>query len=369
MTVAIRRKELDAGEPRREAGRCRDARAARRVLASAPVPEGRSREEAARHACTDRQTLRDRAHRHDAEGLAGPRDRWRPGPGPPPTPEREARAAGGGGAGAGPGPRRRGAPAAGRPRGPGRGPPRRRAARALGRRGAAPARRRPAAGPPEPPEGRGGGAGRLPASFPELVKAALPPEAAGEPVGVRFRDEARVGRRGTLARSWARRGTRPRAPRDRRCARACLFGAARPARALGPHRHRRRPAQRALPGPIMPSSSRAAGPAPLRDAGARASGGAPSWRRFGRAAPLPGPGRVDRGPAYVRRLEAAPRALRPALPAARPGRAGVRCAQVLDDRETPALAARRRPGRGPRPCARGARAAQLGPQGDRMNGW
>ena len=90
MTVAIRRKELDAGEPRREAGRCRDARAARRVLASAPVPEGRSREEAARHACTDRQTLRDRAHRHDAEGLAGPRDRWRPGPGPPPTPEREA---------------------------------------------------------------------------------------------------------------------------------------------------------------------------------------------------------------------------------------------------------------------------------------
>jgi hypothetical protein len=58
------------------------------------------------------------------------------------------------------------------------------------------------------------------------VKAALPPEAAGEPVGVRFRDEARVGRRGTLARSWARRGTRPRAPRDRRCARACLFGAA-----------------------------------------------------------------------------------------------------------------------------------------------
>ena len=44
------------------------------------------------------------------------------------------------------------------------------------------------------------------------MKAALPPEAAGEPVGVRFRDEARVGRRGTLARSWARRGTRPGRP-------------------------------------------------------------------------------------------------------------------------------------------------------------
>jgi hypothetical protein len=47
------------------------------------------------------------------------------------------------------------------------------------------------------------------------------------------KDEARVGRQGTLTRVWARRGTRPRAPRDRRHARAHLFGAVCPERAVG----------------------------------------------------------------------------------------------------------------------------------------
>jgi hypothetical protein len=47
------------------------------------------------------------------------------------------------------------------------------------------------------------------------------------------KDEARVGRQGTLTRVWARRGTRPRAPRDRRYAWAYLFGAVCPERALG----------------------------------------------------------------------------------------------------------------------------------------
>src|SRR3954451_2341964 len=50
MTVAVTRRELGAVELRREAGRCRDARAARRMLALAPVLEGASREEAARAA-------------------------------------------------------------------------------------------------------------------------------------------------------------------------------------------------------------------------------------------------------------------------------------------------------------------------------
>src|SRR3954451_22004779 len=40
MTVAVTRKELGAAELRREAGRCRDARAARRMLALALVLEG-----------------------------------------------------------------------------------------------------------------------------------------------------------------------------------------------------------------------------------------------------------------------------------------------------------------------------------------
>jgi hypothetical protein len=47
------------------------------------------------------------------------------------------------------------------------------------------------------------------------------------------KDEARVGQQGTLTRLWARRGTRPRAPRDRRFASAYLFGAVCPTRATG----------------------------------------------------------------------------------------------------------------------------------------
>jgi transposase len=90
MTVAVTRKELGAGDLRREAGRCRDARAARRMLALALVLEGSSREEAARHAGMDRQTLRDWVHRYNAEGLPGLRDRPRPGREPRLTPGQEA---------------------------------------------------------------------------------------------------------------------------------------------------------------------------------------------------------------------------------------------------------------------------------------
>src|SRR3954447_20885545 len=90
MTVAITRRELGAGELRREAKRCRDAAAARRMLALALVLEGASREEAARVAGMDRQTLRDWVHRYNAEGLPGLRDRRRPGREPRLTPEQEA---------------------------------------------------------------------------------------------------------------------------------------------------------------------------------------------------------------------------------------------------------------------------------------
>src|SRR3954469_21347465 len=64
MTVAITRKELGAVELRREARRCRDGAASRRMLAL--VLEGASREEAARAAGMDRQTLRDWVHRYNA---------------------------------------------------------------------------------------------------------------------------------------------------------------------------------------------------------------------------------------------------------------------------------------------------------------
>ena len=90
MTIAITRHEPGAGELRREAARCRDARAARRMLALALVLEGSSREEAARAAGMDRQTLRDWVHRYNAEGLAGLRDRPRSGRKPRLTAEQEA---------------------------------------------------------------------------------------------------------------------------------------------------------------------------------------------------------------------------------------------------------------------------------------
>src|SRR3954468_5958056 len=94
MTVAITRKELGAVELRREARGCRDTAASRRRLALALVREGASREEAARAAGMDRQTLRDRVHRYDEEGLAGLRDRPRSGRGPRLTAEAGAGAGG-----------------------------------------------------------------------------------------------------------------------------------------------------------------------------------------------------------------------------------------------------------------------------------
>src|SRR5947208_3574319 len=164
MAVAVTRKELGAVELRREAGRCRDARAARRMLALALVLEGASREEAARAAGMDRQTLRDWVHRYNEEGLPGLHDRRRPGPRPRLTPEQEA----------------------------------------------------------------------------ELVAAVEQGPDPDRDGVVRWRRvdlqaliEARVGRQGTLTRVWARRGTRPRAPRDRRYTWAYLFGAVCPERAVG----------------------------------------------------------------------------------------------------------------------------------------
>jgi transposase len=90
MTVAVPRRELSAGDLRCEAKRCRDAAASRRMPALALVLEGSSRGEAARHAGMDRQAPRDWVHRYNAEGLAGSRDRSRPGPKPRLTPEQVA---------------------------------------------------------------------------------------------------------------------------------------------------------------------------------------------------------------------------------------------------------------------------------------
>jgi transposase len=88
--VAITRVELGAGELRRAAARCRDAKAARRMLALALVLEGHARAAAARAAGMDAQSLRDWVHRYHQEGLVGLHDRPRSGRPPRLTPEQRA---------------------------------------------------------------------------------------------------------------------------------------------------------------------------------------------------------------------------------------------------------------------------------------
>ena len=64
------------------------------------------------------------------------------------------------------------------------------------------------------------------------MAAAIPERVRGRPIEIWFQDEARVGQQGTLTRVWAKRGTRPRAPRDTRYRWAYLFGAVCPARGV-----------------------------------------------------------------------------------------------------------------------------------------
>ncbi len=54
------------------------------------------------------------------------------------------------------------------------------------------------------------------------VKSALP---GGTPIEIWFQDEARVGQKNKLTRRWARRGTRPSAPKDQRTKSVYIFGA------------------------------------------------------------------------------------------------------------------------------------------------
>src|SRR4051794_35907287 len=232
MTVAITRKEPGAAELRREAKRCRDEggapHAGARPRAGGPLAGGGGA--GGRHGPADPARLGAPLQRR------GPRRPQRPaarGAEAAALPRAGSGAGGRRGARAGPRPGRRGALAPGRPAGPDRGPLRGPAARALGRQGPAPAGLHAPLGPPEAPEGGRGGARGVQEGFADLVREALPEHARGKPVEVWFLDEARVGRQGTLTRVWARRGTRPRAPRDRRHRWAYLFGAVCPERAAG----------------------------------------------------------------------------------------------------------------------------------------
>src|SRR4051812_49660937 len=77
-------------ELRALARRERDGRVGARLLALANASDGMSRDEAARHAGMDRQTLRDWVHRYNTGGVDAPRDRPRSGGKPLLTPEQRA---------------------------------------------------------------------------------------------------------------------------------------------------------------------------------------------------------------------------------------------------------------------------------------
>jgi hypothetical protein len=64
----------------------------------------------------------------------------------------------------------------------------------------------------------------------EQIQGGLDP---GTPIEIWFQDEARVGQKNKITRRWAKRGTRPVAPRDQRTKSAYIFGAICPARGVG----------------------------------------------------------------------------------------------------------------------------------------
>jgi transposase len=75
MAVSITRTDHTAAELREFASKSDDAAVTRRLLALALALDGHKREDAARLAGMDRQTLRDWVHRYNAQGVAGLADR------------------------------------------------------------------------------------------------------------------------------------------------------------------------------------------------------------------------------------------------------------------------------------------------------
>jgi len=62
------------------------------------------------------------------------------------------------------------------------------------------------------------------------IRAALP---RGTPIALWWQDEARVGQKNGITRRWAKRGTRPSAPKDQRTTSAYIYGAICPAEGKG----------------------------------------------------------------------------------------------------------------------------------------
>ena len=201
-------------------GACRRSRWCRR---------GTERKTAAGSCGTDRQRLRDRVHRHNAEGLKGLSGRRPAGPAPRLSPAQKAEPA----RMVREGPdlaaervvrwRRAGPLSAGSKRAPA--PP----WTSAGWASSWPRPVSPAAGAPAAPEIRSCGAGGVQENLAATVTAAPPDHARDKPLGdvvpgVRHgaatgqgpMADARVGQQGTLSRIRAPRGSRPGVPRDTR---------------------------------------------------------------------------------------------------------------------------------------------------------
>jgi transposase len=89
-----------------------------------------------------------------------------------------------------------------------------------------------ALGPSAPSRQERGGGGRFQKDFParlEEIRQAV----GGKPLEIWFADEARIGQKNKITRRWAKRGTRPAAPKDQRTQSAYIFGAICPAEGKG----------------------------------------------------------------------------------------------------------------------------------------
>ena len=62
------------------------------------------------------------------------------------------------------------------------------------------------------------------------IRAHIP---SGTAIEIWFQDEARIGQKNKITRRWAKRGTRPSAPKDQRTRSVYIFGAICPARGVG----------------------------------------------------------------------------------------------------------------------------------------
>jgi transposase len=213
--IAITRTDLSAGELRAASSKAPTVPAARRMLALALVLDGADRTTAARSCGMDRQTLRDWVHRYNTEGLAGLSDRKAPGRAAKLTPEQKQQMAAL--VEAGPDIDQDGVVRWRRVDLQARikelfgvAMHERTVGKHLAKLGFVQLSVRP-----QHPKASTETQEAFKKTSPRVAEI-LPEPARDKPLEIWFQDEARVGQQGTLTRIWARKGTRPRAPRDQR---------------------------------------------------------------------------------------------------------------------------------------------------------